>query len=92
MYASLKFSHLVDKHNPVMNSFYKENNYESGDGIDLVERNVKIAFTIEDTYGVKKQKNDPRYVKWFVMLGGELNGKPFQSMIPYHKCTDEDYD
>ena len=27
MYASLKFSHLVDRHNPVMNSFYKENYY-----------------------------------------------------------------
>ena len=54
MYASLKFSHLVERHNPAMNSFYKENYYESGEGIDLDERNVKIAFTIEDTYGVKK--------------------------------------
>ena len=49
MYASLKFSHLVDRHNPVINSFYKENYYESGEGIDLAERNVKIAFTVEDS-------------------------------------------
>ena len=54
LYASLKFSHLIDKHNPVMNSFYKENYYESLEGIDLSERKVKLAFTIEDTYGVKK--------------------------------------
>ena len=54
LYASLKFSHLIDKHNPVMNSFYKENYYESQEGIDLSERKVKLAFTIEDTYGVKK--------------------------------------
>ena len=51
MYASLKFTHLVTKHNPQTNSFYKENFYESGEGIDLEERNVKLAFTVEDTYG-----------------------------------------
>ena len=27
MYACLKFSHLIDRHNPVMNSFYKEDYY-----------------------------------------------------------------
>ena len=54
MYASLKLTHLMDKHNPVMSSFYKENYFESGEGIDLQERNVKFAFTIEDTFGVKK--------------------------------------
>ena len=75
MYASLKFAHLVDKHNPNMNSFYQENYYESKEGIDLVERNVKIAFTIEDTYGSKKkQKNDPRYVKWLVRFEGLFEG------------------
>ena len=57
-----------------MNSYYKENYYESGEGIDLIERNVKIAFTIEDTYGVKKQKNDPRYVKWIAMLYEQRDG------------------
>ena len=75
MYAILKFTHLVDRHNPVINSFFKENYYESGEGIDLVERNVKIAFTIEDTYGDRKQKNDPSYVKWIVRLEGRVNGK-----------------
>ena len=75
MYASLKFSHLIDKHNPNINSFYQENYYESKEGIDLVERNVKIAFTIEDTYGKKKQKNDPRYVKWLVRFEGLIEGK-----------------
>ena len=54
MYASLKFQQLVDKHNPVVNSYYKENYYESGEGIDLEERNLKLAFTVEDTYGDRK--------------------------------------
>ena len=60
-----------------MNSFYKENFYEIGEGIDSKERNLKIAFTIEDTYGVKKQKSDPKYVKWIVRLEGWRDGKIF---------------
>ena len=58
-----------------MNSFYQENYYDSKEGIDLIERNVKIAFTVEDNHGVKKQKNDPRYVKWFVWFGASFEGK-----------------
>ena len=73
-----------------MNSYYKENYWPDGEGIDLDERNVKIAFTIEDTYGVKKQKSDPRYVKWFFRLHGYLDGKIYQRIYPYHRCTDED--
>ena len=92
MYASLKFSHLVDRHSPVWSSFYKENYYESGEGIDIVERNVKLAFTIEDSDGKPKQKNDPRYVKWLVKLAGFLNGRAFERIYSYHRCTDEDYD
>ena len=60
-----------------MNSFYKENYYESGEGINFEERNLKLAFTVEDTYGVRKQKSDPRYVKWLVRLEGWRDGKNF---------------
>ena len=49
-----------------MSQFYMENFYESGEGIDLNERNVKFAFTVEPVYGTKMMKNDPRYVKWMV--------------------------
>ena len=58
-----------------MNSYYVENYWEDGEGIDLDERNVKIAFTIEDTYGVKTQKSDPRYVKWWFRLHGFKDGE-----------------
>ena len=88
MYASLKFTHLVTKHNPSTNSFYKENYYESGEGIDLKAWNVKLAFTIEDTYGERKHKNDPRYVKWLVKISGYSEGKAYQRIYPYHRCTD----
>ena len=47
-----------------------EDYYSSGEGINLKERNVRLAFTIEDVFGTKKQKNDPRYVKWLVRNSG----------------------
>ena len=73
-----------------MNSYYKENYWNDGEGIDLEEMNVKIAFTIEDTYGVKKQKSDPRYVKWWFRLHGNINNEIAQHIYPYHRCTWED--
>ena len=92
MYGGLKFSHVVDKHNPNMNSFFQENYYASKEGIDLLEQNIKLAITIEDTYGVKQQKNDPRYVKWLAWFEGIFEGKVFRRLKTLHKCTDEDYD
>ena len=51
--------------------------FPSGEGIDLTDSNLRLAFTIEDTFGTKKQKNDPRYVKWLVRLSGKHDGKSF---------------
>ena len=53
---------------------------------------MKIAFTIEDTYGKPKQKSDPRYVKWIAKFEGVREGKDYHQILPFHKCTDEDYD
>ena len=74
-----------------MSQFYKENFYESGEGIDLNERNVRLAFTVEPVFGTKIMKNDPSYVKFLVRLSGKREGKDFQRILPHYKCTDEDY-
>ena len=64
MYAGLKFSHLIDKHNPVMSSYFKEDYYASGEAVDLSERNFRMAISVEGYLEPYNQKNDPRYVKW----------------------------
>ena len=74
MYAGIRFEHLIFRKNPVMSQFYKENFYESGEGIDLNERNVRLAFTVEPVFGTKIMKNDPRYVKYIVRLSGKREG------------------
>ena len=54
MYAALKLSHLIDKHNPMMSSYFKEDYFKSEDLINLSERKVRLAFTIEDHLDPKK--------------------------------------
>ena len=70
MYAGLKFSHLMDKHNPVMSSYYKEDYYANGEAVNLSERNFRMAVSVENLYGSFKLKDDERYVKWLFRLVG----------------------
>lgn len=77
MYAALKFSHLVDKHNPMMSSYYKEDYYKGSDLVNLSERKVRFAFSVEDHLEPKKQKNDPKFVKWLVRQSGKRKGQFF---------------
>ena len=77
MYAALKFSHLVDKHNPMMSSYYKEDYYKGSDLVNLSERKVRFAFSVEDHLEPKKQKNDPKFVKWLVRQSGKSKGQFF---------------
>ena len=34
---------------------------------------------------------DPRYNKFLVRLDGARDGIPFEKMLTYHKCEEEDY-
>ena len=45
-YGALKFSNLITKPNPAINSYYAENEM-SGVTVNLNERNYKFAFTVE---------------------------------------------
>ena len=49
-----------------------------------------MAFTVEG-YLDRIAKTDPKYVKWFVRLVGTTDGEDFEKVLPYHKCTDEDW-
>ena len=35
--------------------------------------------------------NDPRFVKYMVRIYGIKDGVEYEKMIPYHKCTEEDW-
>ena len=60
--------------------------------LNLNEKKFRLAISIEDYHGVKKLKNDPKYVKWLFREYGKRGGKWYQRIVPYHKCTDADFE
>ena len=72
-YGMLKFSNLITKPNPIINSYFAENEM-SGLSVNLNERNYRVAFTVESFREPILQKNDPRYVKYLVREYGRKNG------------------
>ena len=59
--------------------------------LDLNARNFRVAFAF-DGYLDEKLKADPRYVKWiFRVHYKNKNGEFAETLLPYHKCTEEDY-
>ena len=90
-YGTLKFSDLISKPNPIINSYYAENEM-SGIPLNLNKRNYRFAFTVESYLDPIQQKNDPRYVKYIVREYGRINGKRYQRVLSYHNCTDEEYE
>ena len=57
--------------------------------------NFKVAFTIEGISDdvATERKDDPRYVKQYVRYFGlDKNGVYNQRLIPFHTCTEADYE
>ena len=54
------------------------------------ERDFRIAFSFEG-YLDEVLKVDPRYVKWIFRIWGAKNNEKYERILPYHKCTPEDY-
>ena len=59
--------------------------------LNLNERKMRFAFTFESYFKPYQQKNDPRYVKYLFRLYGKRNGIFYQRVLPYHKCTEAEY-
>ena len=89
-YATIKFSHLIDKHNPNLAQYTEKNIYDLNDVINLNDINFRFAFTVEG-YLDREMKADPAYVKYLVRIFGIKDGIEYQEFIPYHRCTDDDW-
>ena len=70
MYSTIKFSHLITKHNPNISTYFNEDDM-SEIAVNLNENKFKFAVTIENFHGEIKQKNDPKYVKYLFRKYGK---------------------
>ena len=90
VYASIKLMFLIKRHNPQLSSYSRDSIYIDGETVILNEQNFRIAFAIEG-FGDTAIKLDPRYVKYIFRMYGLKNNEPFERILPYHECTEEDY-
>ena len=63
-----------------------KNAFPPTETVPVKDLGFKMAFTMQD-FLTRELKNDPRYVKWFLMMYGKRNGEWFDEVIPYHECS-----
>ena len=69
----------------------KKGVFGSENVLNLSDKGQRFAFGVEGFLD-KELKEDPRYVKGFARMYGYKNGKEYEKMISYHKCTAKDFD
>ena len=81
----------MNKHNPFISEMTENNIYDYSTRLDLNEINFKMAFSVEG-YLDSQGRDDPRYVKYIVRIFGKKDGVEYQEIIPFHKCTEQDWE
>ena len=76
-YATIKLIQVLSKSNPNVSQFVDEMHYDYSERVNLSDIDFQIAFTVEG-YFDKKQRNDPRYVKYMARLRGTEDGVSYE--------------
>ena len=85
------YQQLMKKHNPLVSQVLDKDIFTFEDKLALADIDFRIAFTFEG-YLSREIKNDPRYVKYLVRIFGIHEGEEYEHILPYHLCTDEDWE
>ena len=90
IYATIKLTQLVNQHNPNISQFTDRSFYDYTEKVSLTQANFKFAFSVEG-YFDQEMKDSSKYVKYIVRARGNREGKKYEKILPYHKCTEEDW-
>ena len=80
----------MNRTNPNVSSFLEESVFTQNNVLNFRDKNIRFAFAVEGFFD-KELKDDPRFVKGFARFYGHLDGKGYEKLFPYHKCTEEDF-
>ena len=58
--------------------------------MNLNDRNFRVAVAF-DGYLDRELKADPRYVKWIFRVAYKKDDVMYETILPHHMCTEEDY-
>ena len=59
--------------------------------MNMNEIDFRFAVSFEG-YLDRELKVNENYVKWYFRLFGARDSVEFEELLPYHECTDEDFD
>ena len=90
LFAVIKLSHMLSRHNPIVNTYLERDVYDEHFEFDIQDEDLMVAFTLED-YNTLITKNDTRYVKFFVQYSNMTNGDRAMHEIGLHPCNDNDW-
>ena len=88
-YGLDKFISLIEKENPFVSRIEIPEFFSLSYEKNLTKLGSKIAFTLEE-YFTHEAKLDPRYIKTIVRLDGKKEGKFFEKMLDFHKCSEDE--
>ena len=91
IYATLKMLQLISRKNPNVSSYIEKNFFDSSHRVNFKEDGIRFAFGIEGFID-HNLKLDSRYVKNLVRFWGKKGGVEYEKLLPYHKCTADDFD
>ena len=89
LYASIKFAHLISRHNPNISSHRQQYYFDSSHVVDLKQEDLRFAFSVTGFLD-NKVKDDPAYVKYLVRLFGKEDGEFYEKILDYHVCSAEE--
>ena len=93
MYGGYKSIICFSRMNPRIASHLTENYYDKHFGLDLNKEGFYVAFSVSSMDEAGVALDDPDLVEWAPMLMEENTGSSSKyTPIPFHKCTDEDFE
>ena len=91
LYASHKLDRLLNRTNPSISSFHEYEVRSRDEVVNLADIQFKFAFAVEG-FRDRELKDSTSLLKGIARLRGQKSGKHYDKIIPYHKCTDSDWD
>ena len=80
----------MSRANPLVSSFLKQSVFDSNNVLNFRDNNIRFAFAVEGFFD-KELKDDSHFVKGFARFWGYKDGKSYERLFPYRKCSEKDY-
>ena len=89
LFASVKFIELESRSGYQISSHDQLYLSTRENPANFSELDFKVAVSFEG-YRDQEFKLDSSFVKWIIRMVGSRDGKEYEKILPYHRCTESD--